>query len=247
MSTATYTEDHTGHAGKPRAANGATDLLTAYHAAAAGCDGQFILFCAEPAKTAKSKGANTVQRFRIGDAGAMAAEAVGRSRTFNSYFGPALMRNDLARGKRGEERDIVAVLALVLEEDADTNKYLLLPPEIEPTFEVRTGRTGVRNRHCHFVFDRPLPPQEAKELAALAYRKYGGDTCGGDITHVWRVPDTLNHPDWRKLARGRPPEPQAVRLTGGTGEFINVEALRAALEAMPDLHRPERAETAGQW
>jgi hypothetical protein len=62
----------------------------------------------------------------------------------------------------------------------------------------------------------------------------GGDSGTGDICHVWRLPETLNHPGHTKLGRGRPPEPQPVELIGGTGELIDPDKLRAALEAMPD-------------
>ena len=68
------------------------------------------------------------------------------------------------------------------------------------------------------------------------HRKCGGDHGGKDIAHVWRVPRTSNFPDWRKIERGRPESPQLVELVGWTGEAIDVHVLRAALEAMPDLH-----------
>jgi hypothetical protein len=131
-------------------------------------------------------------------------------------------------------------LALVLEEDNDTGKLLTLTPNVSPTFVVETSHNPAQNRHFHFLDDHPVLPQEAQELAELAYRKMGGDTGGKDIAHPWRVPGTLNFPTWQKLQRGRPIEPQPVKLIGGTGERVNVKALRETLEAMPDLHPPKR-------
>jgi hypothetical protein len=188
-----------------------------------------------------------VQRFGISDAGGMAAEARSRGACENVYFGPALMRTDLAKGKRGEEGDITAVLAIVLEEDGDTGKLVNPPFGIAPTFEIETSHTPTLNRHFHFVFDTPLSRQDAKALAILAHRKCGGDSGGKDICHVWRVPDTLNFPDRRKLARGRPEKPQPVRLIGGAGETVNIERFRAALEAMPDLYPDLKAGEGADW
>ena len=195
----------------------------------------------------KEKGAEPpwiAQRFRIGDVEKMAAEARARSEHSNVYFGPALMRRDLRPGSRGTERDVVAVLAIVAEEDGDTGKFVTLPRGVLPSFEVRTSAI---NRHFHFVLEKPLPPAEAKALAELMFKKCGGDHGGKDISHVWRIPQTLNHPCWRKIARGRPETPQPVELIGGTGKPVNAEALRAALESMPDLHpKPTPGEKA-EW
>ena len=230
---------------KPNA--GAETLLGLYHKVAARASGAFVLAHIAPATTKEAgKRPLHVQRFRINDAAGMAAEARSRGACENVYFGPALMRTDLAKGKRGEEGDITAVLAIVLEEDGDTGK-LVAPCGIAPTFEIETSHAPTLNRHFHFVFDRPLSPQDAKALAILAHRKCGGDSGGKDISHVWRVPDTLNFPDWRKLARGRPETPQPVKLIGGTGKPVDVERFRAALEAMPNLHPELKAAEGADW
>ena len=83
-----------------------------------------------------------------------------------------------------------------------------LPAGVAPSFVVMSSSRPRINRHFHFVLEKPLLPADAKALAALAYRKCGGDHGGKDITHIWRVPETLNFPDWRKIERGRPEAPQ---------------------------------------
>ena len=220
----------------------AEKLLGLYHEIAANTPGVFVLGYVTPARTkdaAKPKW--FAQKFKIGDSKTMAAEARTRGRHSNVYFGPALMRSDLPAGSRGKEADIVAVASVVIEEDADTGKMVTLPAGVAPSFVVRTSSKPKINSHFHFVLDEPLAPKEAKELAELAYRKCGGDHGGKDIDHVWRVPETLNFPTLEKVARGRPETPQPVGLVKGTGKPISVEALRAALEAMPDLHPETKA------
>ena len=229
------------------ATSDAERLLSLYHETAADVkDAVFVMTCITPAKTKGAASTVSPQRFRIGDVTAMAAEAKARGQHSNVYFSPALMRKDLPRGSRGEEKDIVAVPAVVIEEDADTGKKVTLPAGVAPSFVVMSSSKPTLNRHFHFVLEKPLPPAEAKALAELAYRKCGGDHGGKDITHIWRVPETLNFPDWRKIERGRPETPQMVELIdGGTGEPVSAEALRAALEAMPDLHAEERPGSGG--
>ena len=113
---------------KPNA--NAETVLGLYHKVAAGTSGVFVLAYIAPASTKEAgKRLLRVQRFRINDAGGMAAEARSRGACENVYFGPALMRTDLAKGKRGKEGDITAVLAIVLEEDGDTGKLVSLLAE----------------------------------------------------------------------------------------------------------------------
>ena len=214
-----------GYQPSERPANGADveprnaeKLLGLYHAIAAGVpDARFVMSCITPAKT---KGASDpkplVQKFAIGHVKEMADEARARGAFSNVYFGPALMRSNLPAGQRGKEADIVAVLSVVIDEDADTGKIVTLPTGVDPSFVVMTSSDPKLNRHFHFVFDKPLPPAEAKALAELVYRKCGGDNCSKDMTHIWRAPQTLNCPDWRKIERGRPETPQLVELIGGT-------------------------------
>ena len=205
------------------------DCLQLYHGVAAGLAGVFVMTIIDP-KT----GTVRPQQFAIGDVEGMAAEAVARGVHSNVYFAPALLREDVGFGARGTFNDLVAVLGLVVDDDGDTGKRAVLPKGFDLSLELTTCQQPCINRHMHFVFNRPLPPIEAKTLAELLYRKCGGDHGTKDVAHVWRLPQTLNHPNAAKLARGRPSQPQSVELTGGSCEPVDPHELRQALEAMPD-------------
>ncbi len=217
------------------------DLLGLYASAAAasGVQGLFCLSYAEPQRE-KIKGKTApkfhVQHFKATDVAALAIEAKNRSATQNVYFDQNLRRIGTPSGTRGKFEDITASLSLVVEEDADQQKFLVMPDGIKPTAIVRTSAIPAENTHLHFVFARAISSQEAKDLQELAYRKMGGDTGNKDVTKAWRVPGTKNHPDWRKIERGRPSIPQDVAVIGGTGLPVDPDELRKALEAMPDRY-----------
>ncbi|WP_167358245.1 AAA family ATPase [Bradyrhizobium stylosanthis] len=125
----------------------------------------------------------------------------------NVYMPLCVMRRGLPRGKKGSEADVVAVLGLVADMDADTNKIGEMP--IEPSYVVETSPG---NSQQVILFDEPLSPEEAKPLAIALKKASGSDHGTADISHVWRIPGTLNWPTKTKLARGRSAEPFAVRL-----------------------------------
>jgi hypothetical protein len=203
-------------------------LLAKYHSVAVGAEGVLVLSVIDTA------GKTRPQKFAIGEAQIMADEGMARGQAANAYFGPAIMRRDLAHDERGGKEDVIGITGLVIDADADTGKSVVLPPGIEPTFIVTTCRVPAVNRHIHFVFTRLLTPQEGSVLAALLHQKCGGDHGTKDIAHVWRLPGTKNIPGDTKLRRGRPKEPQAVELAGGSGEAVDPDALRKVLMAMPD-------------
>ena len=66
----------------------------------------------------------------------------------------------------------------------------------------------------------------------------------GDIAHVWRIPGTLNWPNAKKVhERGRPREPQAVRLeTPWAGDLINIEKLTTALASYTETSQAAPAD-----
>src|SRR5215472_17506040 len=94
----------------------ALKVLAKYHAAAVGADGVMALTVIDTANHVRP------QKFAIGDAQIMADEAMARGQDANAYFGPAVMRSDIA--KRGTKQDIVAVAGVVIDADADTGKHV---------------------------------------------------------------------------------------------------------------------------
>lgn len=212
------------------AATSAVSLLDLYHTAALGTCGQLNLTAIDP-----SSEQVTVERFPIGQADPMARRALALSSANNIYFAPVVLRLDLRPGARGSFSDIVAVLGLVIDEDADTDKLAILPENVLPTITVTTSRVPHLNRHHHFVFAQALTPDEGKDLAVLLHKKCGGDFGTKDVAHVWRVPGTLNYPTDAKISRGRPKTPQRVEIAGGSFELIDAGRLRTALDRMPDF------------
>jgi len=170
-----------------------------------------------------------ITHHRVGDVDGMVESimAHGDTRGANVYAGLQVMRPGLARGKRGTEADIVAVLGLVADMDGDTGKAAGELP-VEPNYTIETSPG---NGQPFWLFDRALPPAEARPLAAALRRATGSDAGTADICHVWRVSGTLNWPGATKLARGRDPEPVAVTITlSWDGSLTSVEELRNALE-----------------
>ena len=92
--------------------------------------------------------------------------------------------------------------------------------------------TSAGNLQPVFPLSRALGNDEAKALAVALSDFVGADAGTKDLSHVWRVPGTLNWPNKRKVERGRPPEPQPVRVAKAfTGKSVEPETLRAALAA----------------
>ena len=125
----------------------------------------------------------------------------------NVYTGLHLMRSDLPRGKRGSRADILAVLGLVADMDRDTGKVGAMP--VAPSLIVETSPG---NAQPFILFDQALAPERAELLAGALQRATSSDAGTSDITHVWRIPGTLNYPGAAKTARGRSPHPAPVLL-----------------------------------
>lgn len=149
-----------------------------------------------------------VTHHRIGDVDDMVAaiEAHRDTPHINVYCGLQVMRPNLARGKRGAESDIVAVLGLVADMDSDTGRNTGEYP-VEPNYVIETSPGNLQPM---WLFDRPLQATVAKAIAKQLKTATGSDHGTGDITHVWRVPGTNNWPNAKKLARGRSAAPAMV-------------------------------------
>ncbi|UYQ70662.1 AAA family ATPase [Pelagibacterium flavum] len=205
----------------------ATSKLRAHiemlHNLADGIDG---LLVASTYYTDNDKG--TITHHPIGDVDGMveAIEAHQGTPGANSYIGLQVMRRNLGRGKRGTEADIIAVLGLVADMDADTGNSAGEYP-LPPNYVVESSEG---NFQAFWLFDKPIAPTVAKGIAAGLKAATGSDHCTADVAHVWRVPGTLNHPSATKLARGRSPDPQPVTVAQEwDGTFTDPTALALAV------------------
>jgi len=191
------------------------------HSLAVGCDGNFVV------SVFNGDQPGTITHHQIGDVDGMVAAITAHASTVgaNVYAGLHLMRPDLPRGRRGTKDDIVAVLGLVADMDFDKGKIGTMP--VEPSYVVETSQG---NTQPVILFDRPMAPDQAEILAQALQISTGSDFCTGDITHVWRIPGTLNHPTATKIERGRNPKPVAVVMqTAFAGEVYSGVTLRRVL------------------
>ncbi|WFS02791.1 DNA-primase RepB domain-containing protein [Rhizobium tumorigenes] len=197
------------------------------HGLAAGIDGVLVVsaFHANPHGDTDAPG--TVTHCRIGDVEGTVDAIMAHSATphLNVFIGTQVMRAGLQRGQRGKESDIIAVLALVVDLDADTGLAGSMP--VDPNYVLETS-SG--NYQPFLLLDRPLAPAEAKPLAAALKRASESDHGTADIAHVWRIPGTANWPNKKKLDRGRSPDPVAVTIAESwDGTLTSVDELREAL------------------
>ncbi|WP_165219529.1 AAA family ATPase [Affinirhizobium pseudoryzae] len=168
-----------------------------------------------------------ITHHHIGDVDGMTAAIMAHATTpgVNVYTGLHVMRRGLERGKRGTERDIVAMLGVVADLDSDTGKTGELP--VDPDFVIETSPG---NHQPAIIFDQPAAPAEAREIGAALRAATGADHGTVDPAHVWRIPGTLNWPNATKLARGRSPDPVLVTVSAPYGGTVqSVADLKAAL------------------
>jgi predicted P-loop ATPase len=198
-------------------------------ARASGADGKLVLFVVGENPQTGRKVKPLAQHFAIGDVSTMAAAAAGYAQQahVNVYAPWAVFRNDLERGAKGDEQHVVATLALVADLDNDKLELPLATLPLDPPYVIESS-SG--NFQPVFPLSRALANGEAKALAVALSDFIGGDTGTKDLSHVWRVPGTLNWPNKKKLQRGRSPEPQPVRVAKPfTGTLVDPATLQAAL------------------
>jgi len=132
------------------------------HQLATGIEGVLVLACyGEDPQTGRRVG-NTVERFAIGDVDEMVGAIMAKEghAHLNVYAPWHVMRSDLAAGKRGGKDDVRAVLALVVDQDADTGKSGELPMGAPYVLETSTG-----NFQPIYPLARALLPGEAQPIA----------------------------------------------------------------------------------
>ena len=191
------------------------------HKSAKGCDGKFVV------SVFNGDSPGTITHHRVGDIEGMITAICAQSAVpgANVYCGLHLMRGNLPRGKRGSKSDILSVLGLVADMDADTGKIGTMPVDASYVVETSPG-----NCQPVIVFDQPMLPANAEVLAKALQKTTESDFGTGDITHVWRIPGTLNYPNSAKIARGRSPEPVTVLLqTAFVGQRYSEEKLTEIL------------------
>ena len=214
------------------------------HHLAAGVDGVLVTSCylADPIGSNDAPG--TVTHHAVGDVDGMVDAVLAHAHTPNAnvFTGLQVMRKGLKRGTRGGEADIVAVLGLVVDLDADTGRAGTVPIEESLRLETSPG-----NFQPFILFDRPLAPTEAKPLAAALKRATQSDHGTGDVAHVWRIPGTLNWPNRKKLERGRSSDPVPVTVAHAwDGSFTSVDDLRAVLEPWASSAQDHHSVTLGE-
>jgi hypothetical protein len=198
------------------------------HGLADGIDGLLVVstYYANPTGDRDTPG--VVSHHAVGDVAGMTDAVMVHALTPNAnvFTGLQVMRKGLKRGTRGGEADIVAVLGLVADLDADTGRTGTMPVEESLRLETSPG-----NFQPFILFDTPLPPSEAKVLAGALKRATGSDHGTADVAHVWRIPGTLNWPNKAKLDRGRPAEPALVTVAEAwDGTLVAVAEFSAALD-----------------
>lgn len=196
-------------------------------AVASGADGHLALagYGENPSTGVKLRERN--EHFRIGDIDGMTSAVLAYQHMphLNAYAPWSVLRKDIGRGKRGGERDVLAVLAIVADLDADTGKSGTLPLAAPYEIESSPG-----NLQAVYPLARALSPGEAKPLAEGLAETIGCDSRTKDLSGVWRVPGALNWPNKRKADRGRPLDPAPVRIASPwNGELVDPDELRSVI------------------
>ncbi len=207
------------------------------HELARGVDGELVVAVYGENPQDRRPIKSQVRRFAVGDVAGMVAAAM----TFedvphaNVYVPLHVVRRGLGDGARGKTSDIVAVLGLVADMDADTGRVGKMP--FEPSLVIETSPG---NSQPVVLFDRPLSPAEAKPLAESLKIATKSDSGTADIAHVWRVPGTRNWPNATKLARGRDATSAPVRVVKAWDGTL--QSPKAIAEALHPWRAAPRAE-----
>jgi hypothetical protein len=173
-----------------------------------GIDGQLVLACYGENPDTGVKTASQVMKFSIGHGLEEMVDvimALEHRPHLNVYAPFHIVRFGLGARERGGLQDIVAVLALVVDQDADKEKAGELPLLPHYVMESSPG-----NKQPVYVLAKAMRVEEVYPYAKAMQRFTGTDSGTGDVAHVWRVPGTLNWPKQRK-SQTQPPAHTATR------------------------------------
>ncbi len=231
--------------------NETIDYLRMIHAYAGELNGKIIVtsFGEDPKKKKGLKPKITHHEIGAFKKTVQSVQRLSKENHRNVYLPLAIMRDDLASGKKGGKTDVHAVLGLVMDFDAkdggaDDWEGRLKP--FEPTMVLRTSTLPEASYQCFFIFDDPLEPAQAQRLATMLTDHCDCDHGSKDISHVWRIPGTQNWPNLKKIRdHQRPPTPQRVKtiIPYAAARLINADHMDAALTVLvsPETHMPTPA------
>ena len=164
-----------------------------------------------------------------------------RCKPLNLYIAWALFDPSMNPWKKGSEAEVVVSLAGVIDVDCDKGDSSDIPLKASRRLETSPG-----NFQDFFVYPQPLPMIEAKPVARALHRlthkeentDAKGDSTTKDVSHIWRVPGTLNFPNADKIerrkAQGISTEPFLVRWVHQNGGVIDPATIIAAAPAEPE-------------
>jgi hypothetical protein len=161
------------------------------------------------------------------DLTAKAIRELGELPHYNVYMPLVVFRPDLPHGSKGSEKDVLVCSGLVADfDDPDAARWAERLP-LEPQYVLETSQGRFQ---CFYLFSKPVPLEAVKPVAERLKAFAQCDHGTSDISHVWRVPGTLNWPNGKKVAEGRSPAPQLVKVVQPfDGRIIRLEALAEAL------------------
>lgn len=198
----------------------------------------------EDPKTAKSL-SPIIIHYQPGEVDKMVSDIADLSNTHNrnTYIPPVLFRSDLPDGKKGAVNDIVSVLGVVADfDDEQASEYSQRLP-IEPSYVIETSKGRFQ---AGYYFDKPIDPETAKTIASRLCNDSACDHGTKDISHVWRVPGTLNYPNKKKVDSGRPTTPQPVELVHDNFDaLISPDSIIESLSAIVAVNDTDTRGTAG--
>jgi putative DNA primase/helicase len=203
-------------------------------ASRAGIDGKLILAAYGKSEDGERALPPVVQHFAIGESENMVSSIMAfEGSRYNVYTPWGIRPNDLAPGKKGAKTDVIRLLALVLDSDADKGQSIA--PLIPADYVIQTSTGNFQYFH---ILDSALERDEAEQFGNALKRATKAEFAE-DTSHIWRVPGTVNVTDKGKWERGRP-KFEPVRLHQAWNQtFADTGKLKAILHPHWEAPRPE--------